>query len=114
MEKFEVVPDESIFFSITPNEVSLVFFVWGAAIAQSLTIDELNVLANGFFEVAQVMFIIAAQRTLLNDAIQAQQEKEDTEKAKEEKKSTQELMSEIKKLQKQIEHLQKQINELKM
>jgi peptidoglycan hydrolase CwlO-like protein len=63
---------------------------------------------------AQVMFVIASQRTLLNDAIKAQQEKDDTEKGKLEKKNVQELESEMKKLQAQIEHLQKQINEIKM
>ncbi|CUH96023.1 hypothetical protein P22_2111 [Propionispora sp. 2/2-37] len=113
MGEFKLVPDESIFFDITPDETSLFFYALGVAVSQSLTIDELNVLANGLVETAQVMFVIASQRTLLNDAINAQQEKKDAEKAKEEKKSTQELKSEIKKLQDQIEYLQKQINIIK-
>lgn len=103
MEKFEVVSTESIFLDLTPEEVSLLFYVLGIAIAQSLTIDELNLLANGLFETAQVMFVIASQRSLINDAIDALQEKEDIEKAK----------SDVEKLQDKIEYLQKQIDELK-
>ncbi|MBP2659516.1 MAG: hypothetical protein H6Q69_2548 [Firmicutes bacterium] len=106
MEKFEEVPDQSLFFDLTPEEISLLFYLVGITIAQSLTIDELNVLANGLFETAQVMFVIASQRSLLNDAISAQQDEE-------EKKSTEKLELEVKKLQDKIEHLQKQINELK-
>lgn len=106
MEKFEEVPDQSLFFDLTPEEISLLFYLVGITIAQSLTIDELNVLANGLFETAQVMFVIASQRTLLNDAISAQQDKEET-------KSTEKLELEVKELQDKIEQLQKQINELK-
>lgn len=113
MEEFKLVPDESIFFDLTPDEATLVFYLLGLAVSQSLTINELNVLANGLFEMAQVMFVISSQRTLLNDAIKAQQEKEDAEKVKEEKKSVEELVLEIKKLQNHIESMQKQINELK-
>lgn len=105
MEKFKEVPDQSLFFDLTPEEISLLFYLVGITIAQSLTVDELNVLANGLFETAQVMFVIASQRSLLNDAISAQQDEE-------EKKSTEKLELEIKKLQDKIEHLQKQINEL--
>ena len=114
MEEFKETPDESILFDLTPNDAALFFFVLGVAVSQSLTIDELNVLANGLFEVAQVMFVIAAQRSLLNDAITAQQEKQAAEKAKGEQKSAQELGFEIKKLQDQIVDLQKQINKLKL
>ena len=103
LEKFEVVSEESIFLNLTPEEVSLLFFVLGITIAQSLTIDDLNLLANGLFETAQVMFVIASQRSLINDAIDALQEKEDTEKAK----------SDVEKLLDKIEYLQKQIDELK-
>ncbi len=103
MEKFEVVSEESIFLNLTPEEVTLLFFVLGITIAQSLTIDELNILANGLFETAQVMFVIASQRSFINDAIDALQEKEDIEKAK----------SDVEKLQEKIEYLQKQIDELK-
>lgn len=106
MEKFEEVPDQSLFFDLTPEEISLLFYLVGITIAQSLTIDELNVLANGLFETAQVMFVIASQRSLLNDAISAQQDEE-------ERKTTEKLELEVKKLQDKIEHLQKQINELK-
>jgi predicted ribosome quality control (RQC) complex YloA/Tae2 family protein len=113
LEQFKLVPDESIFLDLTPEEVALIFTLWGLVAAQSLTIDELNVLANGLFETAQIMFVIASQRTLINDAIQAQQDKKETEKAKEEQNLTEKLESEIKKLQDQIKHLQKQIDELK-
>lgn len=103
LKKFEVVSDESIFSNLTPDEVALLFFVLGITIAQSLTIDELNLLANGLFETAQVLFVIASQRTLINDAIDALQEKEDIEKTK----------SDVEKLLDKIEYLQKQIDELK-
>lgn len=113
LEKFKLVPDESIFLGLTPEEATLVFYLLGITFAQSLTIDELNLLANGLFETAQVMFVIASSRTLINDAIEAQQKKEDTEKEKIEKKSVGELEAEIKKLQDHIENMQKQIDELK-
>lgn len=113
MEKFKLVPDESIFLGLTPEEATLVFYLLGITFAQSLTIDELNLLANGLFETAQVMFVIASSRTLINDAIEAQQKKEDTEKENFEKKSVGELEAEIKKLQDHIENMQKQIDELK-
>lgn len=111
LEEFkETAPDESIFLNLTPEEITLLFYVLALAISQPLTIDELNVLANGLFETAQIMFVIAAQRSLLNDVIIAQQEKAVVE---EEKKTAHTLEYEVKKLQKQIEYLQKQINELK-
>jgi hypothetical protein len=103
LEEFKVVSDESIFLNLTPEEVTLLFFILGITIAQSLTIDDLNTLANGLFETAQVMFLIAAQRSFINDLINAQQEKEDAAK----------LKSEIQKLQDKIEYLQKQLDELK-
>jgi len=112
LEEFKQVPDESIFFDITPDEASLFFYIFGLAIAQPLTIDEINVLANGLFEMAQVLFVISSQRTLLNDVIKAQQEKQDAEKAKDEKKASDEMESAVKKLQDQIERLQKQVNAL--
>ena len=74
-----MVPEQSIIFDLNPNEATLLFYLLGLLWAQSLTIDELYLLGNGLFEIAQVMFIIAAQRTLLNDAMKAQQEKENTE-----------------------------------
>ena len=82
MEQFKLVPDESIFFALTPEEITLYFFILGFAVSETLTIDELNVLANGLFEWAQVLFVIASQRTLINDALQAQEE---AAKAKEKK-----------------------------
>jgi hypothetical protein len=103
LEEFKVVSDESIFLDLTPEEVTLLFFILGIIISQSLTIDDLNTLANGLFETAQVMFLIAAQRSLINDLINAQQEKEDAAK----------LKSELQKLQDKIEYLQKQLDELK-
>lgn len=142
MEEFREIPEESILFDLSPEEFTLLFFAVGFATAQSLTIDELNALGNGFFLVAQVLFTISSQRTLLNDFIKAQQEKELAEKEKElpkkdkktiekEKKTDEEdfseeppnrekgnksirkLESELKKLQDQIEIIQRQIEELK-
>ncbi|MBP2643461.1 MAG: hypothetical protein H6Q67_1348 [Firmicutes bacterium] len=116
MEKFELAPLQSAFTDLTPEETTLIFYILGVAISQPLTIDEVNLLANGLFLTAQVLFTIASQRTLLNDILEAQQEKEkgkkDTEKAKEEKKQTENSESEIKKLQDQVKHLQKQIDAL--
>jgi predicted ribosome quality control (RQC) complex YloA/Tae2 family protein len=111
LEEFKLVPDESILFDLTPDEVTLLFYVAALSISPSLTIDELNVLANGLFLMAQVMFTITSQRTLLNDAIKAEKEKD--EQAKDDKKSVEKLESEIKKIQDQIENIQKQIKELK-
>jgi len=79
LEEYKLVPEQSIIFDLNPNEATLLFYLLGLLWAQSLTIDELYLLGNGLFEIAQVMFIIAAQRTLLNDAMKAQQEKENTE-----------------------------------
>jgi septal ring factor EnvC (AmiA/AmiB activator) len=112
LEQFKLISDESIFLELTPEEATLLFYFWGLVMAQSLTIDELNVLANGLFETAQVMFVIASYRTLINDAIQAQQNKEQAEKAQEEQKSVEQLESDIKELQDQIKYLQRQIDEL--
>lgn len=113
MEQFKLISDESIFLELTPEEATLFFYFLGLVMAQSLTIDELNVLANGLFETAQVMFVIASLRTLINDAIQAQQNKEQAEKAQEEQKSGEKLESDIKELQDQIKCLQRQIDGLK-
>lgn len=112
MEQFKLVPEESIFLELTPEEATLLFYFWGLVMAQSLTIDELNVLANGLFETAQVMFVIASYRTLINDTIQAQQNKAQNEKTQEEEKSTERLEIDIKVLQDQIKCLQRQIDEL--
>jgi hypothetical protein len=114
LEEFEQVPDESIFFDITPNEATLFFFVLGLAVSEALTIDEINVLASGLFETAQVMFVIAAQRTLLNDRIEILQEKAAAEKPQKEHTTVQELEFKIKKLQDQIDLLQKQMKGLKL
>lgn len=103
MEKFETVSDESIFLNLTPEELTLIFYILGIIVAQSLTIDDLNTLANGLFLTAQVLFLIAAQRTFINDLINAHQEKEDAEKTK----------LDLQELQDKIESLQKQIGELK-
>ena len=109
MEEFKLVPEESIFFNLTPEEISLYFFLLGLAVSETLTIDELNVLANGLFEWAQVMFVIASQRTLISDAIQAQKE---AAKTKEDKTSVEDFASEIKQLREQCKHLQEQIDQL--
>jgi len=113
MEKFKVTPDKSIFFELSPDEATLFFYAVGVIVAQPLTISEVNVLANGFFEIAQVLFLIAAQRNFINDAITAQKEKENVEKTKEANKSTEKLELRVKLLQEQIEYLQRQMDELK-
>ncbi|MBP2654474.1 MAG: hypothetical protein H6Q73_2043 [Firmicutes bacterium] len=61
MEEFKSASYDSIFSHSTPNEITLFFFLLGLSVEQSLTIDELNSLANGLFLMAQVMFTIAAQ-----------------------------------------------------
>ncbi|SFM03077.1 hypothetical protein SAMN04490355_103435 [Pelosinus propionicus DSM 13327] len=106
LEKYKEVPDDSLFYDLSPEEITLLFYLLGIALSQPLTVDEISLLANGLFETAQVMFVIAAQRSLVNDAISEQQDKE-------EKKSTEKLELEVKKLQDKIENLQKQINEWK-
>lgn len=109
MNGYKTTPDESFLFDLSPNEASLFFYVLGFTVAQSLTIDELNLLGNGLLEMAQVMIVIAAQRTLLNDANQ-----EESDSQTKEEKSPQDWMTEIEKLQDQIELLQKQIDELRI
>lgn len=113
MEKFKLVPEQSIFLDLTPEQGTLFFYLLGLAVAPELTIDELNVLANGLFETAQILFTIASYRTLINDIIQAQQDKQATKQAQAGQKFAEKLASEIKKLQEQIKHLQNQIDELK-
>lgn|GEM_PF-1000860 len=113
-EQFKEVPSESIFYEITPEESSILFYFLGLVISEKLTIDELNLLANGLFETAQVMFIIASHRQMLNDALQAAQDKKDEEKAKQAAVSVASMSREIKDLQQQIRQLQKQIDELKV
>lgn len=109
-ERFKEVPSESIFYEITPEESSILFYFLGLVISEKLTIDELNLLANGLFETAQVMFIIASHRQMLNDALQAQQDKKDAEEAA---ASTKSMKQEITELKQQIRQLQKQIDQLK-
>jgi len=110
-EQFKEVPSESIFYEITPEESSILFYFLGLVISEKLTIDELNLLANGLFETAQVMFIIASHRQMLNDALQAQQDKQDAQKAAE---SAESMKQEITELKLQIRQLQKQIDQLKI
>ena len=123
MEKFKTTPDESIFLDLTPEDVVFLFFYLGIAISQSLTINELNVIANGLFETAQVLFTISAQRKLINGCIEEQQKQQEKEKEKQTKPSKPEqseqettvrdLSAIIKNLQMQVAHLQEQIDELK-
>ena len=123
MEKFKTTPDESIFLDLTPEDVVFLFFYLGIAISQSLTINELNVIANGLFETAQVLFTISAQRELINGCIEEQQKQQEKEKEKQTKPSKPEqseqettvrdLSAIIKNLQMQVAHLQEQIDELK-
>lgn len=105
LEQFKTFPERSIFFELTPEEVTLVFYALGIAVSQSLTINELSVLANGLFELAQVMFVIAAQRELINSVIEAQQ-------TKEEKKPVETWEEKMQELQERMECMQRQINEL--
>ncbi|WP_312515549.1 hypothetical protein [Anaerospora sp.] len=110
-EQFKEVPSESIFYEITPEESSILFYFLGLVISEKLTIDELNLLANGLFETAQVMFIIASHRQMLNDALQAQLDKKDEEAAA---ASAESMKREVTELKQQIRKLQKQIDELKL
>lgn len=103
MEKYPEVSEESIYLGLTPEEVSLLFFLFGLTTAQSLTIDDLNTTANGLFLSAQVMFLIASQRNFINDLIDLQEEKEDEK----------DIKSQVQKLQDQIQFLQKQLDEFK-
>ena len=114
VEQFALIPEESIFLDLTPEESALFFFILGLVISQSLSIDELNLLANGLFETAQIMFVIASHRTLINDVLEAQADKEKgkTEHTKPDPRSAPNMQSELKKLQDQINHLQKQIEAL--
>lgn len=105
MEDFKIIPDESVLFTLNPEEVTLVFYVLGIVAAKALTINEINVLANGLFEMAQVMFVIAAQRGFINDALEEKQ----TQK---EKKSVEGWMLTVEELQNKIENLQQQINQM--
>ena len=113
MEKFKLVPEQSIFLDLTPEQSTLFFYLWGIVVAPELTIDELNVLANGLFETAQILFIIASYRTLINDTIQAQQDKQAAEQAQADQQFVEKLTAEIGKLQDQIKYLQQQIDQLK-
>ena len=113
MEEFKLLPDKSVFIGLSPEEITLIFYVAGLNLSKSLTIDELNLLANGLFEMAQVLFVIASQRILINDVIIAQKLKEDAEIIKEEKKSAANLELKVKTLQDQIEFLQEQIGVFK-
>lgn len=110
VELFKEVPAESIFYEITPEESSILFYFLGLVISEKLTIDELNLLANGLFETAQVMFIIASHRQMLNDALQARQDRKDAQEAA---ASAESMKREITELKQQIRQLQKQIDQLK-
>lgn len=118
MEEYKLVPEKSGFQEFSPEDISLFFFVEALGISTLFTIDELNVLANGLFEMAQVLFVIASHRTLINDIIKKKQEeqekqKEVAKKEKEEKTSTSQLQSAVEKLQETVKQMQQQINELK-
>ncbi len=77
LKGYKEIPDESFLYDLSPEEITLLFYLLGIAISQPLTVDEISLLANGLFQTAQVMFVIAAQRSLVNDAISAQQDKEE-------------------------------------
>lgn len=109
MEEFKLVPKESAFFDLSPDEVALLSYIIGIWLASSLTIDELRVLGGAFFLTGEVLLTIVAQRVLLNDALAIQQEHDTIEKAKQ---SIEELQLQNKKLEQQIQQLQQQINQL--
>jgi hypothetical protein len=113
LEGYKITPDTSIFLDLTPDEVTLLFYVLALSASKSLTVDEVNILANSLFETAQVLFVIASQRTLLNNALKAQQEKEAAAKEKEKPKSAENWESEARKLQDRIGHLQQELDLLK-
>lgn len=112
LEEFKVVPEESVLFDLSPDEISLLFYILGIGLAQSLTIDEIRILGTGLFLTGEVLLTILAQRLLFNDALEAQQADKTTEKANQEKKSIEELQYQNKKLQNQIQHLQQQVDQL--
>jgi hypothetical protein len=112
-DEFKLLPEESAFFDLGPDEVTLIFYILGIELAQSLTIDELRILGTGFFLTGEVLLTVLAQRLLINDALLAvQQEYEATEKAKQDKKAIEKLRSQNEIFQKQIQRLQQQIDQL--
>jgi len=112
LEGYKVVPDQSVFFDVGPDEITLLFYVLGIGLAESLTIDELRVLGSALFITGEVLLTIVSQRLLLNDALAAQQEHKTTGIAKQEQQSIQELQSQNIILQRQIHHLQQQMDQL--
>lgn len=109
MEEFKLVPEESPLLHISPDEITVLFYILGIGIAESLTIDELRVLGSGLFLMGEVFLTIVSQRILFNDALAAQQEHDAIKKTEQ---SIEELQSQNKTLQNQIEHLERQVNEL--
>lgn len=112
LDEFKLLPEESVFFDLGPDEVTLIFYILGIGLAQSLTMDELRILGSGFFLMGEVLLTILAQRLLINDALAVQQEYEATEKAKQDKKAIEELRSQNEIFQKQIQRLQQQVDQL--
>lgn len=112
MEEFKLLPKESVFIDLGPDETTLFFYLLGIGLAQSLTIDELRVLGSGFFLTGGVLLIIQSQRVLLNDALEAQQEYEAAKKPEQESKAIEELRSQNKELEYRIQHLQQQVDQL--
>jgi hypothetical protein len=112
LEEFKVLPEKSVLFDLSPDELTLLFYILGIGLAPSLTIDELRILGTGFFLTGEVLLTILAQRLLLNDALAVQQADKAAKTAKQEKVSIEELQIQNKKLQNQIQHLQQQVNQL--
>ncbi len=112
MKEFKLLPEESGLFELSPDEITLIFYILGIGLAQSLTIDELRIFGTGFFLTGEVLLTILAQRLLLNDVLVVQKEYEATEKAKQEQQSIEELQFQNKKLQNQIQRLQQQMDQL--
>lgn len=109
MEKFKTLPENPLLAELSPEEVTLIFYLASLVIERSLTIDELIFLSNGLFLMSQVLLTISSQRLLINEVITAQEEKEAAEKMKEDKTTGK---MEIKKLQAQIETMQQQMDRL--
>jgi uncharacterized protein YlxW (UPF0749 family) len=112
LEAFKILPEESVFFDLNPDEISLIFYILGFGLAKSLTIDELRILGTGLFLTGEVLLTILAQRLLINDVLAVQQEHEATEKAKQNKKIIEELQFQNEIFQSQIQHLQQQVDQL--
>jgi uncharacterized protein YlxW (UPF0749 family) len=112
-------------FKSTPNEIALIAFLFGFTLAEPLTIEEQNVLGSFFFEAGQTLFVIAAQRTLLevtqketslkDPENQSHSHEKPVDPTLEEKiqQQIEKMLHQNQELQRQIRQLQEQIDQLK-